>query len=55
LPGVTLKKEFKDFFDDSTLNKFTPHQDFFFAILVVLGWILGAIVIAAFATITHGS
>ncbi len=54
LPVVNLKKEFTDFFDDPKLNKFTPGQDFFFVILAVLGWVLGAIVIAAMATITHG-
>jgi hypothetical protein len=55
LPGVNLKKEFSDFFDDRKINQFTPAQDFFFVILAALGWVLGAIVIAAFATITHGS
>jgi hypothetical protein len=53
LPVVTLKKEFKDFFDDPKLNQFTPRQDVFFVILAVLGWVLGGIVIAAIATITH--
>lgn len=55
LPGVTLKQEFKDFFDKPKLNEFTPGQDFFFVALAALGWVLGAIVIAAFATITRGS
>ena len=55
LPVLSLKKEFVDFFDDPKLNQFEPWQDFVFVALAVLGWALGAIVIAAFATITHGS
>jgi uncharacterized protein YjbI with pentapeptide repeats len=55
LPVLSLKKEFVDFFDDPKLNQFKPWQDFLFVALAVLGWVLGAIVIAAFATITHGS
>jgi hypothetical protein len=55
LPVLSLKKEFVDFFDNSKLNQFTPWQDFIFVALAVLGWFFGAIVIAAFATITHGS
>jgi hypothetical protein len=55
LPVLSLKKEFVDFFDDPKLNQFKPWQDFVFVALAVLGWVLGAVVIAAFATITHGS
>ena len=54
LPVVTLKKEFAEFFDNPALNKFTPLQDFSFTILGVLGWLLGVIVVAAIAAITHG-
>ena len=54
LPGITLKKEFADFFDDPAHNKFTPRQDLFFVVLAALGWVLSLIVLAAFATITHG-
>ena len=55
LPVVTLKKEFADFFDDRGKNKFEPWQDFVFTMLGVFGWALGLIVVAAMATITHGS
>ena len=55
LPVFHLRKEFADFFDDPALNQFTPRQDFIFTILSVLGWGLGLIVLAAMATITHGS
>jgi len=54
LPVVTLKKEFKDFFDDKAMNKFEPWQDLVFTMLAVAGWALGLIVLAAMATITHG-
>ncbi len=53
LPVVDLKKESKDFFDEP--KNFTPRQDFFFTALAALGWVLGLIVLAAMATITHGS
>ena len=55
LPEVNLKKEFADFFDDPAHNKFTPRQDLFFVALAALGWMLSLIVLAAFATITHGA
>jgi uncharacterized protein YjbI with pentapeptide repeats len=54
LPGVNLKKEFADFFDDPAHNKFTPRQEIFFVVLTALGWVLSLIVLAAFASITHG-
>lgn len=53
LPVIELKKEFKDLFDER--KNFTPRQDFFFTILAAFGWVLGVIVVAAFATITHGT
>jgi hypothetical protein len=54
LPVLNLKKEFADFFDNPKLDEFKPWQDSVFVALAVIGWVLGAIVIAAFATITHG-
>jgi hypothetical protein len=54
LPVVTLKKEFADFFDDRKLNQFGSWQDSLFIVLSMLGWVLGLIVLAAMATITHG-
>jgi cytoskeletal protein CcmA (bactofilin family) len=54
LPGISLKKEFADFFDDPANNKFTPRQELFFVILTALGWALSLIVLAAFAALTHG-
>jgi uncharacterized protein YjbI with pentapeptide repeats len=55
LPLVTLKKEFKDFFDNQNENKFNKLENFAFTMLAALGWALGLIVLAAMATITHGS
>jgi uncharacterized protein YjbI with pentapeptide repeats len=54
LPVLSLKKEFADFFDDPKLNQFRPWQDLLSVVFAGIGWVLGAIVIAAFATITHG-
>jgi hypothetical protein len=53
LPVVSLKKDFSDFFDDRRRNMFTPWQDSFFVILTGVGWLLGLILLAAIATITH--
>jgi hypothetical protein len=55
LPVLNLKKEFADFFDNPGLNKFTRWQDLFFTFLGMFGWMVSAFVIAAMATITHGS
>ena len=54
LPVLSLKKEFVDFFDNPKLNQFAPWQDLLFVVFGMLGWVLGVVVIAAFATITHG-
>jgi hypothetical protein len=55
LPFITLKKEFSEFFDDKEVNRFTRGQDLFFIVFGVLGWLLGAIVLAAMGTFTKGS
>jgi hypothetical protein len=55
LPFITLKKEFSEFFDNKTVNGFTLWQDLFFTVFAVLGWVLGAIVLAAMGTFTKGS
>jgi hypothetical protein len=54
LPVLNLKKEFVEFFDTRALNQFKPCQDFFFVVFAIFGWVLSFIVIAAFATVTHG-
>lgn len=54
LPVINIRKEFADFFDDATLNRFTPWQSVLFTMLKIFGWALGGIVLAAMATITHG-
>ncbi|HZZ24244.1 MAG TPA: hypothetical protein VFE60_17400 [Roseiarcus sp.] len=55
LPFITLKKEFSEFFEDKEVNRFTHGQDLFFIVFGVLGWVLGAIVLAAMGTFTKGS
>jgi hypothetical protein len=54
VPVIQIKREFRDFFEDRSLNNFTPIEDFCFSFLGILGWALGFIVLAAMATITHG-
>ena len=55
LPFITLKKEFSDFFNEPQVNKFTRWQDLFFIVFGLLGWVLGAVVLAAMGTFTRGS
>jgi cytoskeletal protein CcmA (bactofilin family) len=54
LPFITLKKEFSDFFNDPQVNKFTRGQDVFFVLFGAIGWLLGAVVLAAMGTFTRG-
>jgi hypothetical protein len=52
LPVIEIKKEFTDFFNDSERNGFTKPQDFAFSALGVVGWLFGAILIAAVSGLT---
>jgi hypothetical protein len=53
LPIVSLNKDFSDFFDNRWRNMFNSWQEVCFTVLTGFGWILGLIVVAAIATITH--
>ncbi len=55
LPIIEIKKDFTDFFNNSQRNEFTGIQSFFFATMGIVGWLFGAILIAAVAGLTQGS
>jgi hypothetical protein len=52
LPVVEIKKDFSDFFNDPKRNGLTKREDFAFSALGVLGWLFGAILIAAVSGLT---
>ncbi len=53
LPVVSLSPEFTDFFNDPERKRLHPWQQLLFAALVVMGWMLGLFVLAAFSGITQ--
>ena len=53
LPVIEISKEFSDFFDDPHRERITGFQSFIFALLSIVGWVLGAILIAAVAGLTQ--
>jgi hypothetical protein len=55
LPAIEINKEFTEFFNDPERKRFTPWQSFVFSTMGVVGWVLGAILIAAVAGLTQTS
>ncbi|HWY86361.1 MAG TPA: hypothetical protein VNX28_06540 [Gemmataceae bacterium] len=56
LPVIEINKEFTAFFDDPERKRLTGWQSFIFsAIGIVVGFVLGAILIAAVSGLTQGS
>jgi hypothetical protein len=53
LPVVELNKEFTDFFDDPKQERLTFWPSMVFSVIAMVGWILGAITVAAFAGLTQ--
>jgi uncharacterized protein YjbI with pentapeptide repeats len=47
LPIIEINKEFTDFFDDPARKRLTGFDSFFFSVIAMVGWLLGAILIAA--------
>lgn len=54
LPVIELNKEFTDFFDDSKRANLYRWQNAFFTTIALVGWVLGAILIAAMAGLIQG-
>jgi hypothetical protein len=53
LPVIEINKEFSDFFDDPDRKRLTGRQSFVFSVIAMLGWVLGAILIAAMSGLTQ--
>ena len=52
LPIIEINKEFTDFFNDPKRRRLTGMQSFVFSLVRLIGWVLGAILIAAVAGLT---
>ena len=52
LPIIEINKEFTDFFNDPKRRRLTGRQSFVFSLVRLIGWVLGAILIAAVAGLT---
>jgi hypothetical protein len=55
LPIIRIKKDFTDFFDDPQRNYFTSRQSLIFSTFGIIGWGLGAILLAAVSGLTQSS
>jgi uncharacterized protein YjbI with pentapeptide repeats len=53
LPAIELNKEFTDFFHDPKRSRLSDGQVFVFSTMGVVGWVLGAILVAAVSGLTQ--
>jgi uncharacterized protein YjbI with pentapeptide repeats len=53
LPVIEINKEFTDFFNDPRRARLTSWQSFVFSVIGIVGWVLGAILIAAISGLTQ--
>lgn len=54
LPIIEINKEFTDFFNDPYRERLTGPQSAMFSIIALIGWILGAVLIAAISGLIRG-
>jgi hypothetical protein len=55
LPVIVINKEFTDFFDDPERERLMGWQSFIFSVIGIVGFMLGAILIAAVSGLTQSS
>jgi hypothetical protein len=55
LPVIEINKEFTDFFDDPDRERLTGWQSFIFNAMGIVGFVLGAILLAAVSGLTQSS
>jgi hypothetical protein len=55
LPVIEINKEFTDFFDDPERKRLTGWQSFIFSVIGIVGFVLGAILVAAVSGLTQSS
>jgi hypothetical protein len=53
LPVIKINKKFTDFFNDPERNRVTDWQSFIFSAMGIVGWVLGAILLAAVSGLTQ--
>jgi hypothetical protein len=53
LPIIEINKEFSDFFNDPERKRLTSWQSFVFSAIGIVGWVLGAILVAAVSGLTQ--
>jgi hypothetical protein len=53
LPVIELNKEFTEFFHDPKRTRLTNLQVFVFSVFGLVGWVLGAILVAAVSGLTQ--
>ena len=53
LPVIEINREFSDFFVDPDRTRLTGWQSFVFSAIRIVGWVLGAILIAAVSGLTQ--
>jgi hypothetical protein len=53
LPVVEINKEFTDFFNDPKRERLTGGQSFVFSMIAIIGFVLGAILVAAVSGLTQ--
>jgi hypothetical protein len=55
LPVIDINEDFKGFFKDPNRATLTGWQSFVFSAMGIVGWVLGAILIAAVSGLTQSS
>jgi uncharacterized protein YjbI with pentapeptide repeats len=55
LPVIEINKEFTDFFNDPERKRLTGWQSFIFSVIGIVGFVLGAILLAAVSGLTQSS
>jgi uncharacterized protein YjbI with pentapeptide repeats len=55
LPIIEINKEFSNFFDDPDRKRLTGWQSFVFSVIALVGWLLGAILVAAISGLTQNA
>src|SRR3984893_15090439 len=53
LPVIEINKEFTDFFNDPERKRLTDWQSFIFNVMGIMGFVLGGVLVAAVAGLTH--
>jgi hypothetical protein len=53
LPVIEINKEFTDFFNDPKRERLTGWQSGIFSVIAIIGFVLGAVLVAAVSGLTQ--